>query len=134
MVRFCVPVGIVIGVVSMAVFGTLRSSSIGADRLAAQSGTTMVLTALGLVALYELMRPLDRIRGGLLAVLVAMGVGAFTIPFVADFFSLELPSGKAALAIAAGVVVGGIALAVVVRFQDQLAGAAMAVADRLRRR
>ena len=133
-VRFCVPVGIVIGVVSMAVFGTLRSSSIGADRLAAQSGTTMVLTALGLVALYELMRPLDRVRGGLLAVLVAMGVGAFTIPFVADFFSLELPSGKAALAIAAGVVVGGIALAVVVRFQDQLAGAAMAVAGRLRRR
>ena len=80
------------------------------------------------------MRPLDTVRGGLLAVLVAMGVGAFTIPFVADFFSLELPSGKAALAIAAGVVVGGVALAVVVRFQDQLAGTAMAVAHRIRRR
>jgi cation-transporting P-type ATPase E len=122
-VRFCAPVGIVIGVASMAVFGTLRSASVGADRLAAQSGTTMVLIALGLVALYELMRPLDNVRGGLLAVLVAMGVGAFTIPFVADFFSLEIPSGTAAMAIAAGVLVGGVALAVVVRFQDQLAEA-----------
>ncbi len=91
----------------------------------------MVLTALGLVALYELMRPLDGIRGGLLAVLVAMGVGAFTIPFVADFFSLEIPSGKAALTIGAGVIVGGVGVALVVRFQHALAEAATAVAHRV---
>ena len=72
------------------------ASSVGADRVAAQSGTTLVLTALGLVALYELMRPLDRLRAGLLAVLVVMGVGAFTIPFVADFFSLQVPAGDQA--------------------------------------
>jgi cation-transporting P-type ATPase E len=133
-VRFCAPVGIVIGVVSMAVFGTLRSSSVGADRLAAQSGTTMVLTALGLVGLFELMQPLDRMRSALLGVLVLMGVGAFTIPFVADFFSLQVPSGKEALAIGAGIVVGGAAVVASVRFQDRLADAAMAVAHRVRRR
>ena len=38
-VRFCVPVGILIGVVSMSVFAVLRSAAIGADRAAAQSGT-----------------------------------------------------------------------------------------------
>ena len=85
-VRFCVPVGILIGAVSMGVFAVLRSAVIGADRTAAQSGTTLVLTALGLVALHELMRPLDRLRAGLLVVLVAMAIGVFTIPFVADFF------------------------------------------------
>ena len=79
-VRFAAPVGIIIGVTSMAVFGVLRSAAIGADREAAQSGTTLVLTALGLVALHELMRPLDRLRRLLLGVLVVMGIGAFRHP------------------------------------------------------
>jgi cation-transporting ATPase E len=133
-VRFCVPVGIVIGVVSMAIFGTLRSSSIGSDRLAAQSGTTMALTALGLVGLFELMQPLDKVRAALLAVLVALGIGAFTIPFVADFFSLEIPSGEEAMVIGIGVLVGAAAVVLSVRFQDRLATAAIAVAHRVRRR
>ncbi len=106
-VRFCGPVGIVIGVVAMAVFGTLRSSAIGADRLSAQSGTTAVLIALGLVALGELMRPLSPLRVWLLAVLVGLAVGAFAVPFVADFFSLEIPSANEVVPILVGCVGGG---------------------------
>jgi cation-transporting P-type ATPase E len=131
--RFCTPVGIAIGVVTMGVFSSLRSSMVGADRLAAQSGATMVLTALGLVALFELMQPLDRIRAALLAVLIAMGVGAFTIPFVADFFSLQVPSGKEFVPIVLGVAVGGVAIVLGVSFQDRLADTALAVVHRFRR-
>ena len=105
-VRFAAPVGIIIGVTSMTVFGVLRSAAIGADREAAQSGTTLVLTALGLVALHELMRPLDGLRRLLLGVLVVMGIGAFGIPFVADFFMLEVPAADQVLPIVLGIVGG----------------------------
>jgi len=132
-VRFCVPVGIIIGVTSMTVFAVLRSGAIDADREAAQSAITMVLTVLGLVALSELMRPLDTLRGALLAVLVVMGVGAFTIPFVADFFELQIPSAAEALPIAVGCAVGGALIVLAVRNEDRLAGAAVAVAGRFRR-
>ena len=131
-VRFCVPVGIVIGVVAMAVFGMLREAAIGADRPAAQSGVTMVLTALGLVALHELMRPLDGRRTVLLVVLVAMGVGAFTMPLVADFFSLQIPSATEFLPVIVGAIGGGVAVMLVARNQDRIADVAIAVWHRFR--
>jgi cation-transporting ATPase E len=133
-VRFCIPVGIVIGVTSMAVFAVLRSSAVGAVRAEAQSGTTLVLIALGLVALHELMQPLDRLRAALLVVLVVMGVGAYTIPFVADFFSLEIPAADHAVVIAAGVVAGGLGIVAVARNEDRLADAALRVGHRVRDR
>ena len=132
-VRFCVPVGIVVGGTSMTVFAALRSSAVGAERLAAQSGTALVLTALGLVALHELMRPLDRLRAALLGVLVALGVGAYTVPFVADFFSLEVPAGDQALVIGAGLAVGGCGVVLAARLEDRLAAAAVGLARRVRR-
>jgi cation-transporting ATPase E len=75
----------------------------------AQSGATLTLTALGLWVLYELARPLDAIRLALIAVLVVMGIGAFTIPFVADFFLLEIPPADFAAWIG-GIVIAGCAL------------------------
>jgi cation-transporting P-type ATPase E len=132
-VRFCVPVGIVIGVVAMAVFGILRGTAVGADRPAAQSGVTMVLTALGLVALHELMRPLDRRRTVLLVVLVAMAVGAFLIPFVADFFSLQIPSARQFVPILAGALAGAVGVVLVARNQDRIADTAVAIWHRARR-
>jgi cation-transporting P-type ATPase E len=132
-VRFCAPVGIVIGVAGMAVFGALRSAAIGADRLDAQSGATMVLIALGLVALSQLMRPLHGVRVVLLVVLVAMGVGAFAVPFVADFFALAIPTAEELAVIAAGAGIGAVAIVLAVANQDRLADAAMAVVHRVRR-
>jgi cation-transporting ATPase E len=132
-VRFCAPVGIVIGVVTMGAFAALRSAGIGATRPEAQSATALVLTALGLVALHELMRPLDRLRTALLVVLVVMGVGAFTIPFVADFFSLEVPTADQAVVVALGIVVGAAGVVAAARNEDRIAAAATAVAGRFRR-
>lgn len=51
--RFCIPSGLAIGGTSMAVFAALRSDLVGSDRAAAQSATTLTLTALGLVVLYD---------------------------------------------------------------------------------
>jgi cation-transporting ATPase E len=133
-VRFSIPVGIVIGVTSMVVFAILRSAAVGAQRAEAQSATTLVLIALGLVALHELMRPLDALRLGLLGVLALMGIGAFTIPFVADFFSLDVPAADQAVVIAAGVAAGGLGVVAVARKEDALAEAAQAAGRRLRRR
>jgi cation-transporting ATPase E len=131
--RFCVPVGIVIGITAMTVFGVLRSAAVGADRAAAQNATTLVLLALGLVALYELMRPLDAVRRGLLVLLVALGVGAFTIPFVADFFSLQVPADDHAVVIAIGVAAGGAGVVAAARNEDRLAALAGRVERRVRR-
>jgi hypothetical protein len=106
-VRFGVPVGIVIGVVAMAVFGTLRSSEVGADRAAAQSGTTMVLIALGLVALTLLVRPLNALR-------------------------IEMPSAKELMPIVVDRIGGGALLVLAVTHQDRIAAAAAAVDHRRR--
>ncbi|MEM8618094.1 MAG: HAD-IC family P-type ATPase [Actinomycetota bacterium] len=108
--RFCVPVGLVVGVVTMAGFAVLRSSWIGAERDAAQSAATMLLTILGLVALEELIQPLDRYRSVLLAGLVAMTVGAFTIGPIAEFFLLEIPSAEVAVVIAGAAAVGALGI------------------------
>jgi cation-transporting ATPase E len=132
--RFSVPIGIVIGITAMAVFGVLRSGAVGADRAEAQNATTIVLIVLGLVALHELMRPLDALRGGLLAVLVALGVAAFTIPFVADFFSLQLPAADHAAVIGVGLAAGGVAIVAAARNEDRIAAFALRVRDRARRR
>jgi len=103
--RFAAPVGVVVGLATMSV-------QLLGDRIfdfsveVTQSGTTAALIALGLWALYELARPLDALRLGLIAALVVLGIAAFTVPFVADFFLLEIPSGEY-LAWIAGVVALG---------------------------
>jgi cation-transporting P-type ATPase E len=88
--RFAIPCGVVMGAATMFVY------EFGHGRLDlsiehCQAGATLVLVALGLWVLFELARPLDRIRLVLLVVLVAMGIGAFTIGPIADFFLLEIP-------------------------------------------
>ncbi|MEM9514334.1 MAG: HAD-IC family P-type ATPase [Actinomycetota bacterium] len=110
--RFCVPVGLVVGIVTMAGFAAVRSSWIDADRDAAQSAATLLLTILGLVALEELIQPLDRYRTLLLVGLVAMTVGAFTIGPIAEFFLLEIPSLEVGAVIAIAAVVGTVGIVI----------------------
>jgi cation-transporting ATPase E len=130
---FSGPIGLVVGLTSMATFGLARSDLIGIDRAASQSIATLVLTGLGLVAVHELMRPLDRLDIGLLAVLVAMAVGAFTIPFVADFFLLERPGGEDGILAAAAIVLGGAAIVAANRNASRLADVATWLGARVRR-
>ena len=101
--RFSIPAGLVTGMATMTVY-ELGNGWLDLTIEHAQSGAALTLVALGLWVLYELARPLDRIRLVLIVVLVAMAVGAFTIPFVADFFLLEIPPADYAMWIA-GIVV-----------------------------
>jgi cation-transporting ATPase E len=89
--RFSIPAGVVTGVTAMVVYQLGHSDLVGQDVAQAQSGTTLALVAVGLWVLYELARPLDPVRRLLIVVLVVMAVGAFTIPFVTNFFLLEIP-------------------------------------------
>jgi cation-transporting P-type ATPase E len=108
--RFCVPAGLVVGVVTMTVYGILRSSLIAADRESAQSGATLLLAILGLVTLYELMQPLDRRRAALLLTMIVMLAGAYAIGPIADFFLLQRPAGDEATAIAIGALAGAVGI------------------------
>jgi cation-transporting P-type ATPase E len=88
--RFSIPCGLVMGAATMFVY-EFGHGRLGMEIEEAQSGAALTLTALGLWVLFELARPLDPLRLALLAVLVAMGIGAFTIAPIADFFLLDVP-------------------------------------------
>jgi len=70
----------------------------------------------------------------LLSALVALGTAAFTIPFAADFFLLDLPGGLAGLVAAVAVVSGGVLIVLANRNQHHIAAASGAIFVRLRRR
>jgi cation-transporting ATPase E len=88
--RFSIPCGVIMGVATMFVY-EFAHGRLGQTIEEAQSGAALTLIALGLWVLFEMARPFDRIRGALLVVLEAMGIGAFTIDPIADFFLLEIP-------------------------------------------
>jgi cation-transporting ATPase E len=109
--RFAIPCGIVMGAATMFVY-ELGNGYLDLSVEHCQSGATVALVALGLWVLFELARPLDRIRAVLLVVLVAMGIGAFTIDPIADFFLLEIPPATYAAWIAGTVAVGCVLIGV----------------------
>jgi cation-transporting P-type ATPase E len=109
--RFAIPCGIVMGAATMFIY-ELGNGYLDLSIPHCQAGATVVLAALGLWVLFELARPLDTIRLVLLIVLVAMGVGAFTIDPIADFFLLEIPPATYAAWIAGTVGVGCVLISV----------------------
>jgi hypothetical protein len=62
-----------------------------------------------------------------------MAVGAFLIPFVADFFSLQIPSARQFVPILAGALAGAVGVVLVARNQDRIADTAVAIWHRARR-
>lgn len=130
--RFSAPVGVITGLVTMVAFALARSEAIGADRQGAQGVATIVLIGLGLVALHELMQPLDRLDIALLVVLIVLGVGAFTIPFAADFFLLDLPGGRGGLVSTVAVVGGGALIVLANRNEHRIADVGGRLAARAR--
>jgi cation-transporting ATPase E len=129
--RFSIPAGVIMGLATMLVY-EVGKDWLEVDVEMAQSGATLTLVALGLWVLYELARPLDRTRAVLIVVLVVMAVGAFTIPFVADFFLLEVPPADYFTWIAGTVVVSAVLIGLVLRAVNRLLPdphAALAEAD-----
>ena len=101
--RFAIPAGVVAAATTFASFQMARSQD---DVDAVQARTIAVIT-LFLVAMWVLVilsRPLNVWRIGLIVAMVALFVGALTIPWFADYFDLDLPSAvvvEAAVGIAA---------------------------------
>jgi cation-transporting P-type ATPase E len=120
--RFSIPAGVVVGSCAMTVFALGGAPMISASRESAQSATTLTLCVLGLWVLFELARPLDRVRRALVATMVALGVGAFTIPAVADFFVLEVPAPDFAVVIAVVCAVGAGLISLALRLVNRYLG------------
>jgi cation-transporting ATPase E len=117
--RFSVPTGVITGLAVMLVSQLGKSHVIGGTQAQAQSGTTLALVALGLWVLYELARPLDLIRRTLIIALMVMAIGTFTIPVVAHFFVIGVPSADYLAWIAGIVVVACTLIDVVLRAVGQ---------------
>ena len=112
--RFSIPAGLITGVATMAVY-QVGTGLLDLSVPEAQSGATVALVALGLWVLYELSCPVDVVRAVLIVVLVMMAVGAFTIPFIAEFFLLEVPPSDYALWIAGIVAAACVAITLTLR-------------------
>jgi len=101
--RFAIPAGVVASATTFASFQMARSQD---DVSSAEARTIAVLT-LFLVALWVLVilsRPLNLWKTGLIVAMAAAFVGALTIPWVSDYFDLDLPATvvvEAAVGIAA---------------------------------
>jgi cation-transporting P-type ATPase E len=102
--RFSIPCGLVMGGAAMFVY-EFGHGPLDQTIEEAQSAAALTLTAIGLWVLFELARPLDTIRLVLLVVLIAVGVGAFLIGPIADFFLLDIPPADYAMWIAGTVAV-----------------------------
>ena len=90
-------------------------SGFDVSKRAAQSGTVLALCAIGLWVLFELARPLDRIRLTLVVTMAGAALGAFTIPAAKRYFLLELPPADYLAVIGAVVAASALAINVALR-------------------
>jgi cation-transporting ATPase E len=101
--RFAIPAGFVAAVATLVAYQMARSQ----DDVTLPEARTIAVVTLFLVALWVLVilsRPLNAWRIGLIVAMAAAFVGALEIPWVADYFELDLPSAvvvEAAIGIAA---------------------------------
>jgi cation-transporting ATPase E len=110
--RFSVPAGVVAGLAALAAFGLSRSRG-GLDLAEARSLTTVTLLAIGLVILATVSRPL---RPWKVLLVAAMGAGyavILAVPFLRNFFQLQISADAAWWYGAAAVVVAGTAIALI---------------------
>ena len=103
-VHFALPGGIATGlsVLCAAWFlpGIMGWNIAGSDTdLAALRATSaIILFLMGVFVLARVAQPLNSWRGGLVACFAAAGVIGMFIPFVANFFALQLPTGRTLIA------------------------------------
>ena len=118
---FAVPVGVVIGAVILAVYGYLRPLVGTVD---ARSASTLVLIGVSLWVVGVQARPLAGWKVALIAALAGCAALAVAVPWVRDFFALEVPTASEAVVVGVAVVVGWAAIETVHRvLTPRLAGA-----------
>jgi cation-transporting P-type ATPase E len=89
-VSFAIPVGLIVGTVSLALNTAARAIS-GDTQEASQTASVIAMSLVGLWVLTVLIRPLDRRRVLLLVCMYVGLVGCLTVPLIRDFFGLEVP-------------------------------------------
>ncbi|WP_235534396.1 HAD-IC family P-type ATPase [Oerskovia sp. Root22] len=110
---FAVPAGVVIGAVILLVYGYLRPLVGTGD---ARSASTLVLIGVSLWVVGIQARPLNGWKLLLIAALAACAALAVAIPWVRDFFALQVPTAQEAVVITVAVLVGWVATEAVYRF------------------
>ncbi|MBU6215799.1 MAG: cation-translocating P-type ATPase [Acidobacteria bacterium] len=108
-VRFAVPAGLVAAVASLVVYAAALRDE-GLSLVEARTATTITLLGVGLAILLQLTRSLPPWRWVLVGVMGASILVVLTVPFLSEFFELDMPSGSTWAVIAAVVVVAGIAV------------------------
>ena len=89
-----VPAGTVIAAATMAVFAIAQlDTSIDSDH--ARTVAVLVAGSVALMNLYRVARPINRLRGGLVIVMVALFALAFILPMGRDWFELPTTAGWA---------------------------------------
>jgi cation-transporting ATPase E len=104
---FAVPSGVVAAAAVLTVYSPLH---LAGEEGQARTGATLVLLVVGLWVLGILARPWNWWRLTLVASMGAAAVGAFLVPFVREFFALEVPTPTTAVLV---LVAGGVGCALV---------------------
>ena len=104
--RFSLPAGAVAGVVTFVLYEVVRRLD-GVSLDEARTSATMTLLAIGLVILLLISRPLRPWKVGLAAAMAAAYGAAMALPFLREFFELDVPSLGGWLCVLGAVVVGG---------------------------
>lgn len=106
--RFAIPAGIIAAAATFGSYALARAD----DLSLTESRTTATLTLLiiGLWILVLLARPFTPLRALLVAGMVVLVVGAFTVPLAQEFFDLQLPPGEGLVESLLVAAVGAVAL------------------------
>ncbi|MEZ5169186.1 MAG: HAD-IC family P-type ATPase [Acidimicrobiia bacterium] len=91
--RFAVPAGIIASAATFGSYALARANDLSLTE--SRTTATLTLLVIGLWILMLLARPFTLLRTLLVVGMVALVVGAFTVPLAKDFFDLELPAGPA---------------------------------------
>ncbi len=101
--RLAIPAGAIVGITVLCVYAWLRNHVPLDD---ARSASTLVLIGVALWVVGEQSLPLVGWRGAMLATLAGAAVLAVVIPFVREFFALEVPTEKTLPVIVIGILIG----------------------------
>ncbi|MFK8025798.1 MAG: cation-translocating P-type ATPase [Ilumatobacter sp.] len=91
--RFSIPAGLWAGLAAYVVYQVVRTMD-GVELGQARTAATVTLLAASLAVLVLVSRPLHLWKVGLAAAMAALYVGVVAIPFLRNFFELDLPQGS----------------------------------------
>jgi cation-transporting ATPase E len=112
--QVAVPAGVVAAAATFAAYLVARDVE-GVTLEQARSVATLTLGGVGMVVLWLVVRPLNRLRAAVLAAMVGGFAVVLAVPWLRRFFALTVPPGRAVAAVAVLVAVAGAVLAVVLR-------------------